>query len=154
MISIQLTEPQKILIEDYGQIIEQSGLSPVASRIYALLTVVNRPELSFQEIQSALNISKSVTSTSLNTLMLLGHVNAKTILGDRKRYFYAELEKWKDGTKRRLENLEKMANILLEIEKQKTKEDLHQKKDIEAFANFLLQLTARSFKELKNFDNN
>ena len=86
--------------------------------------------------------------------MLLGHVNAKTILGDRKRYFYAELEKWKDGTKRRLENLEKMANILLEIEKQKTKEDLHQKRDIEAFANFLLQLTARSFKELKNFDNN
>ena len=89
MISIQLTEPQKILIEDYGQIIEQSGLYPVASRVYALLTVVNRPELSFQEIQSALNISKSVTSTSLNTLMLLGHVNAKTILGDRKRYFYA-----------------------------------------------------------------
>lgn len=148
---VKLTETQKALIEKYGQLKEQSGLSPVASRIHALLTVVNEPHLTFQEIQDTLKISKSVTSTSLNTLTLLGHVNFRTTLGNRKRFFYAELESWKDGVQKRLEMLELMANILLEIEKQKTNDDLHQKRDIKAYANFLLKHTARSFKELKDF---
>tara|TARA_B110000503_G_C7134325_1_gene408171 strand:+ start:1561 stop:2022 length:462 start_codon:yes stop_codon:yes gene_type:complete len=148
---IKLTVKQKLLIENYGKHNEQSGFSPVASRIYALLTVINLPHLTFQDIRDTLKISKSVTSTSLNTLIIVGYVSYRTVLGSRKRYFYPELEKWKDGVEKRLKNLQKMANIVLEIHKQKTAEDSSQKLDLEAYANFLLIHTARSFKELKDF---
>ena len=83
---LTLSENQKTLIEKYGVLMEQFGLSPVAARVNALLTVTNLPYLSFDEIRVSLNISKSATSTAINTLLLLDYITFKTELGDRKRY--------------------------------------------------------------------
>ena len=78
---------QKQLIETIGLSLEKDGMQPVASRILALLMVMDKECFTFDEIIDELNISKSAASVSIKMLQLRNSIEYFTYPGDRKRYF-------------------------------------------------------------------
>ena len=110
-----LTNKQKELIESFGVIQEQMGLSPAAARVNALLTVSDNSELSFDAIKESLKLSKSATSNAINYLLSLDRIGYKTKPGDRKRYFFSKLDQWKESFRRDIGALNGYTNILNEI---------------------------------------
>lgn len=81
-------EEQEQLIEKIGLGIEERlNLSPLASRIYALLVLSSYDGLTFEEIREVIQASKSSTSVNINVLTQLDYVTFYTKPGDRKRYF-------------------------------------------------------------------
>lgn len=79
---------QSELIEDIGLGIEERlHLSPLASRIYALLILSSYNGLTFDEIKETIKASKSSISVNINVLTQLGYIIFTTKPGDRKRYF-------------------------------------------------------------------
>lgn len=85
---IKAFKEQKELIEEVGLGIEKRlGLSPLASRIYALLTLSSYDGLTFEEIREVIGTSKSSASVNLNVLTQLQYVGYHTKPGDRKKYF-------------------------------------------------------------------
>lgn len=139
---MNLTEKQKTLIESYGVLLERFGLSPVAARINSLLTVIDEEALTFDQIKTQLQISKSATSTALNTLLLMNFVGFQTKLGDRKRYFYSEIKSWKDKMQRDIAYTQELVDILRDIQTNKSDVDLQQKKDVGRYADYLKDVTA------------
>lgn len=82
------SEQHKELIEEIGMGVEErAGLSPLASRIYALLTMSSANGLTFDEIKGTIEASKSSISVNINVLLQLKYVEYYTKPGDRKRYF-------------------------------------------------------------------
>lgn len=75
-------------IDETGKIFEKFGLAPMNGRILALFTVVDSPELTFEEIGAFFGISKSVVSNSINILLNSKLIDYKTYKTGRKRYFY------------------------------------------------------------------
>lgn len=81
-------QEQKILIENIGVSIEDRlRLSPLASRIYALLILSSYEGITFDEIRECIKASKSSISVNINVLIQLGYISFLTKSGDRKRYF-------------------------------------------------------------------
>jgi len=81
------TEKQK-LVESLGiDIEERLKLSPLASRIYALLILSSYDGLSFEAIRAFIGASKSSTSVNISVLTQLNYIDFYTKSGDRKRYF-------------------------------------------------------------------
>lgn len=79
---------KKHLIEEIGVVMgERMGVSPLAARIYILLTLSPANGLTFESIREELGSSKSSTSINLNVLIQLKYVEYNTKPGDRKRYF-------------------------------------------------------------------
>lgn len=89
-----LTDKQRDLIERIGVLHDQSGLRPAEGRILGLLITASEPELTFDEIREALDLSKSATSNALNRLQTIGTVEYRTHPGDRKRYFRKSYANW------------------------------------------------------------
>ena len=82
------SEQHKELIEEIGMGVEErAGLSPLASRIYALLTMSSENGLTFDDIKETIEASKSSISVNINVLLQLKYVEYYTKPGDRKRYF-------------------------------------------------------------------
>src|SRR5690554_6025423 len=92
-----INQNQKELVEKAGIIYEKDGLQPAASRILALLMVADNPELTFDEIREALNLSKSATSTAINLLITINRIEYITNPGERKRYFRLKIGNWKEN---------------------------------------------------------
>lgn len=91
---LPLTNEQRDLIERIGVLHEQAHLRPAEGRILGLLIVASEPELTFDEIREALDLSKSATSNALHKLQTIGTVVYRTHPGDRKRYFRKSYENW------------------------------------------------------------
>lgn len=82
------SEEKEKLIEEIGQILEtRLNISPLAARIYSLLTLSSYDGLTFEEIREFIGSSKSSTSVNLNVLLQLKYLEYHTKIGDRKRYF-------------------------------------------------------------------
>lgn len=100
--NIQITEEQRALIERFGVYMERTGngMTPVETRIIGLLGVSDIIELTFDEIQEILSISKGATSNALNRLLEIERIEYITKPGDRKRYFRLAMNgmevKWKE----------------------------------------------------------
>lgn len=81
-------EEQMQLVEKIGVRLEESlKLSPLASRIYALLILSNYEGLTFEEIRNFIQASKSSMSININVLLQLDYISFYTKTGNRKRYF-------------------------------------------------------------------
>lgn len=91
---IPLTEDQLDLIERIGVLHDHMHMRPAEGRILGLLIVASEPELTFDEIRDALDLSKSATSNALSRLQTIGTVEYRTHPGDRKRYFRKSYEHW------------------------------------------------------------
>lgn len=85
---MSISKAKENLIEEIGVRLEtRLNISPMASRIYALLTLSSYNGLTFEEIREAIGSSKSSTSVNISVLMQLKHIEYYTKSGDRKRYF-------------------------------------------------------------------
>lgn len=111
----KLTEKQRELIESFGVIQEEMGLSPASARVNALLTVADSVELSFDQIRESLDLSKSATSNALNNLLMMKQIGYKTKPGDRKRYFYSKLGEWQNTFRDRIKGLTPYKEIIHSI---------------------------------------
>ena len=80
-------QKQKLLVEEIGRHFDREGLQPIASRILALLMVMDKEQYTFEEIVEELSISKSSASNALKNLELRDVIEYVTLPGDRKRYF-------------------------------------------------------------------
>lgn len=94
MAETTLTEQQRHLVERIGVLHDRLGFSPAPGRVVGLLLVSQEPELTFDEIRVALELSKSSTSAAINLLLSLGSIEYRTRPGDRKRYFRKSYETW------------------------------------------------------------
>ncbi|SFU60761.1 hypothetical protein SAMN05216480_109138 [Pustulibacterium marinum] len=83
-----LIEEKKLLVEEMGVYFETCDtLSPLSSRIFAYLALSLDEGVSFEELQEALEASKSSISTNLQLLQSMRRIGYFTKPGDRKRYF-------------------------------------------------------------------
>lgn len=106
---------QKQLVETIGLEYEKEGMQPVASRILALLVIMDKESFTFDEIIEELSISKSAASVALKMLQLRNNVEYITFPCDRKRYFrlrrvdpYHIFEESKRKMQRNIENIGKI----------------------------------------------
>jgi DNA-binding transcriptional regulator GbsR (MarR family) len=74
MAEFKITQGQKELVEKLGVFYEKSGMQPASCRVMALLLVADQTELTFEEIQQSLSISKSATSGAINLLLTVNRV--------------------------------------------------------------------------------
>jgi DNA-binding transcriptional regulator GbsR (MarR family) len=116
-----LTVKQRELIEQLGIAHEKSGMQPIPSRILGLLLVSDKTELTFEEIQNSLKISKSSTSASLNLLISLNRIEYITYPGIRKRYFRLKIFNWKEEMKMKMEEISQISTLFKEVVKQRPK---------------------------------
>lgn len=121
-LAMKLTNNQKLLVEKFGVLQENMGLQPAAARIVGLLLVANKPELTFEEIQEGLCLSKSAVSNALTMLLSLNKITYITQPGERKRYFKSNILQWENDVKKSLNNMGLLASLLTEIEQQRPKE--------------------------------
>lgn len=139
---IVLTEKQKTLIEKIGISYEAEGIQPVAARILGLLYVSDKPELTFDEITEALQISKSATSNGINLLLQMQRLEYITFPGDRRRYFRLKVSNWREEFKHKIEAMAKF-NVLmrevLAVRTQKTPEYNASIKELVDFLDYIFQ---------------
>lgn len=147
-----LNESKLELIERIGVFHEQRGMQPLMGRIMGLLLVLDEAEATFDEIIEYLNVSKSAVSNALNILQLQGHIAYKTKPGERKRYFYATLDKWEDAMKKELCDFSEISSFLKDVLKERGNvkpEVNHNITDICNFMDFLRSRVPTLFKEFR-----
>jgi len=140
MAEFKITQGQKELVEKLGVFYEKSGMQPASCRVMALLLVADQTELTFEEIQQSLSISKSATSGAINLLLTVNRVEYITRPGERKRYFRAKIMNWKEDMLKKIEEMTAMSVLLKEISKQRpksTKEFNHTLIEMVSFLEFL-----------------
>jgi len=153
-LSNRLTEKQKELIESFGVVQEQMGLTPAASRVNALLTISDKTELTFDEIRETLKLSKSATSNAINSLLNLDRIGYKTIMGDRKRYFFSNLGQWKKSFRKDISNLDIYANVIKEIYNNRNKSTTDFNNQIKDLTKFIEYFKKESIKLIDNWEKN
>lgn len=140
MKKITLNKKQQELIERIGIFFEHQGLPPAVARISGLLLVSDRVELTFEEIHTTLNLSKSAASNAINILLKAHRLEYITKPGDRKRYFKLFIDHWETMFDDRLKFLPFMIALLKEIHlvrSPKNKEFNANLKEIIAFIEFM-----------------
>lgn len=139
---LKLSDRQLKLVEELGIYYEKTDLQPAAARIYALLMVSDRNELTFEEIHENLNISKSAASNAINLMIGTQRVEYITRPGERKRYFRCKVESLTDGMQKSLYSLEVFNSLLKEVitlRPEETKEFNDNLKEVVGFLDFISQ---------------
>lgn len=137
-----LSDKQRELIEEIGIYHENNGFQPAVARVMGLLLVSDKPELTFDEISEALNISKSATSNALSMLLNTGKIEYTTFSGDRKRYFRIRSSNWRDMFAKKMEDLSGLNTLLkrvLEVRKRENPEYDTKLNDFIGFLDYLKQ---------------
>tara|TARA_R110001606_G_scaffold198133_1_gene345669 strand:- start:8803 stop:9261 length:459 start_codon:yes stop_codon:yes gene_type:complete len=147
----QLTNKQKELIESFGVIQEEMGLSPASARVNALLTIADTVELTFDQIREALQLSKSATSNAINNLLMLKRIGYKTKPGDRKRYFFSKLGEWQNSFKDSIEGLTGYNEVIKSILNNRTNETKDFNNQLKDFTEFLTYYQKESIKIIKKW---
>lgn len=132
-----LSDKQRELIEEIGIYHENNGFQPAVARVVGLLLVSDKPELTFDEISDALNISKSATSNALNMLLNTGHIEYTTFSGDRKRYFKMKSSNWRDLFNKKMEDLSGLNDILKRVLEVRKRESPVYDVQLRSFISFL-----------------
>lgn len=66
---------------------EAMGLTPVAARVFVYLMLSEQHQATFEQMVEYFGVSKSAVSNALKMLEAVKMIDAKTIGGQRKRYF-------------------------------------------------------------------
>jgi len=74
-------------IEQHSTTMESMGLTPVAARVFIYLMLSEEHQATFEQMVNYFGVSKSAVSNALKMLESVKMVDAKTIGGQRKRYF-------------------------------------------------------------------
>ncbi|MFW5819680.1 MAG: GbsR/MarR family transcriptional regulator [Bacteroidota bacterium] len=108
-------QKQKLLIEEIGRYFDREGLQPIASRILALLMVMDKEQYTFEEIVEELSISKSSASNALKNLEIRDVIEYVTLPGDRKRYFQVKRHNVFSSIEDFEQKLSKLKDLLVNI---------------------------------------
>mgnify|MGYP003575071975 CR=1 FL=1 len=142
IMQLKLSDKQLKLVEDLGVYYEKYDLQPAAARIYSLLMVSDRNELTFEEIYENLNISKSAASNAINLMIGTQRVEYTTRPGERKRYFRCKVESLTDGMQKSMTSLLTFNNLLKEVialRPEDTKEFNDNLREVIGFLDFMSQ---------------
>lgn len=113
---LAISKEKKELIETLGMNIEALlSITPLAARIYALLTLSSQEGLTFDEIKEIIQASKSSISTNLKVLTQLQYIEYYTKSGVRKRYFKVAKYYQLLSLEKEIQSLETRLNILTKI---------------------------------------
>jgi DNA-binding transcriptional regulator GbsR (MarR family) len=113
---MELSIKKKTLIEDVGVLLEEkANLSPLSSRIYALLILSSYDGMSFEGIVTTMQASKSSISSNINVLLQLHYIDYYTKPGDRKRYFKTSQFYIKNTMEQQIHLIEKELTIVQKI---------------------------------------
>ncbi|WP_299700653.1 MarR family transcriptional regulator [uncultured Pontibacter sp.] len=140
---MSLSEKQRELIEQIGIYHENNGFQPAVARVVGLLLVCDKPELTFEEISEALNISKSATSNALNMLLNTGHIEYTTFSGDRKRYFRIKSSNWRELFAKKMEDLSHLNSLLKRVLEVRKRENPVYDTKLNDFISFLDYMKAQ-----------
>ncbi|RFN60233.1 GbsR/MarR family transcriptional regulator [Marixanthomonas ophiurae] len=152
MEKINLTEKQKELLETYGVIQEQFGLSPASARVNALLTVIDQKELTFDEIRAILCLSKSATSNAINNLLTINYIGYRTKLGERKRYFFSRMDQWQDSFRKNLDGFREYNKVMKAILAERTPETKDYNTKIKELTQFIDYYSEEAKKIIDNWE--
>lgn len=78
-------------IEKLSVAMEGLGLTPVASRVYIYLILCENHQATFEQIVDYFRVSKSAVSNAIKMLETATMISSKTVGGQRKRYFSANV---------------------------------------------------------------
>ncbi len=87
-------QDKKYYFEEFGMLIEKSGMPRMAGRILALLLISEEPHLSIGDMTEALGASKGSISTMLRLLMQIGLVEKIVIPGKRRDHYCVDGKLW------------------------------------------------------------
>ncbi|MCK9409578.1 MAG: MarR family transcriptional regulator [Bacteroidetes bacterium] len=73
--------------EDMGVVMEHSGIPRIAGKIYALLLIIPRSQLSADEIANTLKASRASISTMTRVLLQADLIDKVGVTGDRRTYY-------------------------------------------------------------------
>ncbi|MBC7485969.1 MAG: MarR family transcriptional regulator [Cytophagaceae bacterium] len=118
---MNVTAAQKRLIEKLGVFFEGQGRTPAEARIIGLLLVADQLEMTLEEIQHTLGISKSAVNNAINVLMLTQQLEYVTKPGDRKKYYKSKIEQWMSHVEEHVEKALEGRILLKEALDQRSK---------------------------------
>lgn len=127
-------------------------MPPAVARILSLLMVVDEAEMTFEEICDALNLSKSAVSTAINSLLLMERIEFHTKPGDRKRYFFVNVDKYQnenEGLLKKINNSSAMYRMILAARSDANPRYNASLKSMIEFTDFLHQELSEIFKKWK-----
>ena len=85
-----LSEEQRQFVEEVARACEQLfGFSRMAGRIWGVLLISDREQLSFEELMECVGASRGSVSTLARLLEGIGLIERVTLRGDRKHYYRA-----------------------------------------------------------------
>jgi DNA-binding transcriptional regulator GbsR (MarR family) len=91
---MKYNDARQQLIQTWGQLSTQWGISRTMGQIHALL-MITPGSLTADDIIEQLNISRGNVSMNLRNLVEWGIISKVFIAGDRKEYYTAEKDAWK-----------------------------------------------------------
>lgn len=147
---VKLTTKQQQLLEKAIVIHERLGYTPAASQILALLLISDKVELTFDQIRTTLNLSKSATSNALNALIQIKRIEYITKMGDRKRYFRSLIISWKSKLKEVNDSIFELNSLfkeILSVRSESTLDFNHSLKEIIDFMNYMEVEMPKLFKQ-------
>mgnify|MGYP003626655695 FL=1 len=147
---VKLTTKQQQLLEKAIVIHERLGYTPAASQILALLLISDKVELTFDQIRTTLNLSKSATSNALNALIQIKRIEYITKMGDRKRYFRSLIVSWKSKLKEVNDSIFELNSLfkeILSVRSESTLDFNHSLKEIIDFMNYMEVEMPKLFKQ-------
>jgi len=110
-------------IEEIGIFFEQLGMTRMSGRAFGYMIVSDKSEVSFADIQSALEASKGSISGTTKQLITIGFIEPITKPGDRKTYFRISERNVGDILKSRIELFVKFSTMLKKGNQLKKKDD-------------------------------
>jgi DNA-binding transcriptional regulator GbsR (MarR family) len=105
---------QRHFVDRMGMAAEADGLSPIASRLFAVLLLADGP-LSLDELAATLGVSKASVSTDARRLLERGVVERVTHAGDRRDYYELAADSFARITRARLERWRRMHALIADL---------------------------------------
>jgi DNA-binding transcriptional regulator GbsR (MarR family) len=87
-----VTPAESAFVEEMGQTLGSSGMTPMAGRMWGWLLICDPPEQSAADLAVALDASRGAISGTARLLSDAGLIRRTTRRGDRKEYFSAPPE--------------------------------------------------------------
>ncbi|MEA2000298.1 MAG: MarR family transcriptional regulator [Actinomycetota bacterium] len=100
------------IVESFSLVVEQFGLPRMAGRIFAFLILSEEPEVTQSNLASVLQASTGSVSTMIRLLEQLGFVERVSLPGHRRDRFRIREDPLVEMSKRRIESVIHMINII------------------------------------------
>lgn len=117
---MELTEARQKFIEAWGKLGSEWGINRTMAQVHALL-LISPEALTTEEIMEQLSISRGNANMTLRDLIGWGLIEKQHRPGERKEYFFADMDVWniarQVAKERRKRELEPVIKILDELSK-------------------------------------